>query len=422
MTALPGAEVAIVGGGVIGCSIAFQLTRRGVTDVVLLERARLASGATGICPGGIRQQFETEADRVLAQRAVRFYEHINRHLGPEPPFFFERSGYLFLADSPAVLARFTRNVAMQNRLGIPSRVLTPQEIASLLPAARFDGIAQRCILCRRRFHRGLRRDHERLRTRRARAGGARPLRGNRQTRAARRWLAAARASRDAGRQSCRDRGQRRQRIARRAARHSAPHRRRTAATGLYGAGAARPRSTARGESGARLCDQATDQRRVLPGLARREAGRRRPRVHRAIAQQRCRTSALSLRISPSAASWQAPTDTTPDHRPVLGHAGGDALYVAAGFSGHGFMLAPAVGDLMADLVVGLHRTLFSTPSRSVASARALPTKVCRSRLCHVFERLTGSPLPPTDDGRLPRWHRARGRLAPRAGTGCCQPA
>jgi glycine/D-amino acid oxidase-like deaminating enzyme len=133
-------QVVIVGGGIIGCSIDYHLTEAGVRDVLLLERGTLAGGATGICPGGIRQQFEGEADCRLAQRSVRFYERINDILEPEAPFHFERSGYLFLAYSPETLDRYRRNVTMQNGLGIPSRILDPPEIHDLLPRLTCDGL------------------------------------------------------------------------------------------------------------------------------------------------------------------------------------------------------------------------------------------------------------------------------------------
>jgi sarcosine oxidase subunit beta len=135
------ANVVIVGGGVVGCAVAYQLAHNGVSGVVLLERAKLASGVTGICPGGIRQQFEGEADCRLARRSVNFFEHIHEILEPEHPFTFEKSGYLFLADSEQLLNRFRRNVAMQNRLGIPSQIVTRHDVAQLLPAITVDSIA-----------------------------------------------------------------------------------------------------------------------------------------------------------------------------------------------------------------------------------------------------------------------------------------
>ena len=134
------ADVAIIGGGVIGCSIAYQLAQSGVTSGVVFERKHVASGATGVCPGGIRQQFEGEAECILARRSMRFFEQANELLEPEFPFFLERSGYLFLAESQALLSQFHRNVALQNRLGIPSRVIMPSEIATMVPALVCEGV------------------------------------------------------------------------------------------------------------------------------------------------------------------------------------------------------------------------------------------------------------------------------------------
>ncbi len=134
------AEVVIIGGGITGCSIAYHLTQAGLCDVIILEKEGLACGATGICPGGIRQQFEGQADCLMARRSVRFWEEVNQRLEPEAPFEFERSGYLFLAESPRLLERFRANVALQNRLGIPSEILSPEQISRLLPALRLDGI------------------------------------------------------------------------------------------------------------------------------------------------------------------------------------------------------------------------------------------------------------------------------------------
>jgi len=134
------ADVAIIGGGIVGCSIAFHLAELGLERIVVFERKHVASGATGICPGGIRQQFEREAECVLAQRSMRFFEQINERLLPETPFFLERSGYLFLAESEGVLGRFRKNVAMQNRLGIPSRIMNPEEVHEIVPNLVLEGI------------------------------------------------------------------------------------------------------------------------------------------------------------------------------------------------------------------------------------------------------------------------------------------
>jgi sarcosine oxidase subunit beta len=133
------ADVAIIGGGIIGCAIAHELSQKGVTNVALFERGSLAGAQTGICPGGIRQQFGTEPDCVLARRSVRFFEQANEILKPEMPFTFERSGYLFLAESESLLDQFRQNVAIQNRVGVPSEVVDRKQIREILPHLNLDG-------------------------------------------------------------------------------------------------------------------------------------------------------------------------------------------------------------------------------------------------------------------------------------------
>jgi len=133
-------HVIVVGGGVSGCAIACELVEQGVPEVLLFEREALASGATGICPGGIRQQFSGEPDCRLARYSYQFWNQINEILEPEHPFDFEKSGYLFLAFSEDRLQVFRRNVAIQNRLEIPSQILTPDQIRRLLPDLNLEGV------------------------------------------------------------------------------------------------------------------------------------------------------------------------------------------------------------------------------------------------------------------------------------------
>lgn len=133
-------EIIIIGGGVVGCAIAFYLAQRGLSDIILLEKESLAGGATGICPGGIRQQFAGKSDCILAHRSVQFWDRINDILEPENPFQFEKSGYLFLAHTPRTLERFRANVKLQNEVGIPSRILDPEQVQNLLPALHCDSL------------------------------------------------------------------------------------------------------------------------------------------------------------------------------------------------------------------------------------------------------------------------------------------
>jgi sarcosine oxidase subunit beta len=134
-------DCAIIGGGITGASIAYHLTRMGCRDVVLLEKDYLASKATGVCPGGIRCQWQDEAACLYAREAVKFFENLDEELHPDFDLPFHQTGYLFVAHSEKTLDVFRRNVALQNRLGIPSELLSPDDIGRLVPELNLEGVA-----------------------------------------------------------------------------------------------------------------------------------------------------------------------------------------------------------------------------------------------------------------------------------------
>jgi sarcosine oxidase, subunit beta len=345
-------DVVIIGGGVIGCSVAYHLTRSGVESVVLLERGRLASGVTGICPGGIRQQFEGEADCLLAQRSVRFYERIDEILEPPHPFVFERSGYLFVADSPELLDRFRGNVAMQNRLGIPSEILSAGAVSRMLPHMNTSGIAGAAFCCEDGFIEDCHGVTYALAAR-ARDNGARVVyeEAAMMRRQGRGWEVVTAAT-------------------------SIQAQHVVLAAGVDSVPLA---------AGAGLMLPIRAERRRLVYSAPADAGRMNPLV---VAPERgfaCKqlTSGVFymgwLRETPAdddltfiektlqAGSTLMPLlaelpvrrvlgglyDTTPDHRPLLGPVPDLAgLHLAVGFSGHGFMIAPAAGEIVAAGITG----------------------------------------------------------------------
>jgi sarcosine oxidase subunit beta len=133
------AEIVIIGGGVIGLSVAFHLAERGMTDVVVLEKAEIGSGATRFATGGIRQQFASEPDVRLSDESVRFFEQFEERVGL--PFLFRQMGYLFMSSDPSQFVTLTESAAMQQRLGVPVEVLTPEEIAARWPLIVVDGLA-----------------------------------------------------------------------------------------------------------------------------------------------------------------------------------------------------------------------------------------------------------------------------------------
>jgi sarcosine oxidase subunit beta len=346
------AQVVIVGGGVIGCSVAYHLSAAGVHDVVLLERGTLASGVTGVCPGGIRQQFEGEADCRLAQRSVRFYERINEILEPEAPFYFERAGYLFLAHSPGVLSRFRQNVSLQNRLGIPSMIMSASEIHDLLPRLTMDqvaggsfchedgfiedchGVTNQLAACARRSGAQFKREEVR-----------------RITRAGRAWTVVTDSSRIEAAQIVLAAGADSVQLAAQIGLTLpiVPERRRLAYTTPCEIGLLPPLVIAfeRGVAAKQL----TNGVLYLGWLAESAEADDLTFIERTMA-----AGSMMLPILDEVAVRRVMSgiyDNTPDRRPLLGSVPGvDGLFLAVGFSGHGFMIAPAVGEALAASIAG----------------------------------------------------------------------
>ena len=135
------AEHTIIGGGIAGCSLAYFLAKEGVKDIILLEKDYLASKETGICPGGIRQQHTNQICARLAKRSVdEFFGRIDEELHPEYPLPFIQSGYMFLAHMEGTLKAYRENVEQQNEWGIPSHMLAPQEVLEIVPGVNPDGL------------------------------------------------------------------------------------------------------------------------------------------------------------------------------------------------------------------------------------------------------------------------------------------
>jgi sarcosine oxidase subunit beta len=130
--------VVIVGGGVIGASIAFHLGEAGVDGVLLLERAELGSGSTGKGAGGVRAMFSDELNVRIGKRSLEAWGAFGERPGWE--IDLQRVGYLFLLSTGAHVTEFDRSVEMQNRLGVPSRMLSRDEAHELSPLAGLDGV------------------------------------------------------------------------------------------------------------------------------------------------------------------------------------------------------------------------------------------------------------------------------------------
>jgi sarcosine oxidase subunit beta len=131
------ADVVVVGGGVIGTSIAFHLAEAGV-DVCLLERDQLAGGSTSRAAGGFRAQFSDPLNIAIGLRSIDAFTHFGERPGAE--IDLHQVGYLFLLDREKDVASFEASVALQNELGVPSRFVDLAEVLELCPIAGLDGV------------------------------------------------------------------------------------------------------------------------------------------------------------------------------------------------------------------------------------------------------------------------------------------
>ncbi len=135
------ADIVIIGGGIIGASIAYQIAQRGIDNVVLLERDTIASGSSGRATGGIRQQFADERDIRFSLESVRFYEQFTRELDadiPRPHFY--QHGYLFLVTNEASWQAMQQHVMLQHSLGVPTQLLHQDEVAQRIPQLHVDDV------------------------------------------------------------------------------------------------------------------------------------------------------------------------------------------------------------------------------------------------------------------------------------------
>jgi len=132
------ASVAIIGGGIVGASIAYNLASRGIRDTVVLERSKAGGGSTSASFGGFRHQFSTELSVRLSQRSVTLIEKFKELTGYDP--LVSRDGYVFIASARASLEQLRKDHELQRRLGVPVELLAQKELQGSYPFYRFDGI------------------------------------------------------------------------------------------------------------------------------------------------------------------------------------------------------------------------------------------------------------------------------------------
>ena len=107
----------------------------------MFEREGIGAGASGVQPGGVRQQWSTRLNCVMARDSLAFYAQLGERLKARVDPVFRPCGYVFVAHKPETLERLRADVAMQNDVGVPSRLATAEEAAELVPGLRVEEIA-----------------------------------------------------------------------------------------------------------------------------------------------------------------------------------------------------------------------------------------------------------------------------------------
>ena len=138
-TRLPSrADVVVIGGGVIGLSTAYNLARSGAGSVLLLDQGSFGAGSTCKAAGGVRASFSDEANIVMGNYGLDVFERFGELFDQEIDLV--QNGYLFLLDDPADVADFERSVALQQSLGVDARMIDPAEAKRLAPIISTDGV------------------------------------------------------------------------------------------------------------------------------------------------------------------------------------------------------------------------------------------------------------------------------------------
>jgi sarcosine oxidase, subunit beta len=329
------ARIVVAGAGSVGACIAYHLALLGARDVVLAERAEIASGSTGKAMGGVRQQFSSAAEVRLARESVGFFEELGAT-------WFQQVGYLFLATTADGLAELEKRRELQTALGVPVEQVDPRRV----PGLAADDVLG-AVFC-------------------ATDGVADPPALTRE-------------------------------VVRRAAALGVEVQERTDARELERDVLVIAAGASSGEFGVDLPIRPLTRQLLetepleglpddLPMVIEAESGfhfRRRDdclRIAMTDAEPRWgfeetvdetvfddRLERLARRYPPAegasiARAWAGLYDMTPDAHPIIGPVG-DGLYAACGFSGHGFMQSPAVGRAVAEELVRGESSLDLTPYR-----------------------------------------------------------
>jgi sarcosine oxidase subunit beta len=131
-------KIVIIGGGIVGVSTAYFLAKQSQRNVILLERDLLAQASTGLCVGGIRQQFSHPANILLSQETIRQLQRFEAEFHTK--IDFHRAGYLFLTKEQATWDALGECVKIQRRYGVPVQVLSPEKIRQRWPYLEVENV------------------------------------------------------------------------------------------------------------------------------------------------------------------------------------------------------------------------------------------------------------------------------------------
>jgi len=138
-------DVVIIGGGIIGCSVAFELAKRGRTDVLVVEQQYLTSGATGRCGAGIRQQWGSLLNATLAVESTHIFENLEEYTGYDGSCGLNQGGYLLVAYTEKEWEQFHKNLEVQHSLGIESFAVDLDGAKEIVPHINTDGMYGACF-------------------------------------------------------------------------------------------------------------------------------------------------------------------------------------------------------------------------------------------------------------------------------------
>jgi sarcosine oxidase, subunit beta len=139
MPSLPStADIAIIGAGAIGCSIAYHLAMRGVKNVVVIERDAIGSGTTSKAAGGIRAQFSTPVEIEFSLASLEFFHRFPEEMGGSCDF--REHGYLYCLTSQEQVDRYARDIELQRSMGIDVQMISPDDARAIVPGLNVDDV------------------------------------------------------------------------------------------------------------------------------------------------------------------------------------------------------------------------------------------------------------------------------------------